>query len=154
ARRLELALAVGDLEPRKHEHGRMHARDDGDRAGLFALVIPRHDDAAVLAGRHHHGRHIRSLALDAIGAVVDPAAIRAFHHHHAGRADEGPPFLLVPAGVWNFADVARLALADFFRERPAIDLPGLVARGVLHVAAPPPDQIHLGALGPQAERDV
>jgi len=132
----------------------MHARHDRDRAGLFALVIPRHDDAAVLAGRHHHGRHVRPLALNAVGAVVDPARVRVFHHHHAGGADEGAAVVLVPDRGRNPADVDRLARADVFQERPAIDLPGLMRRGVLHVAAPPADQIHLGALGRQAERDV
>ena len=65
---LDFALAVGDFEAGQHEQRRMHADDDGDRAGLPAVVILAHEDAAVLAGRHHHRRDVGPLALHAIGS--------------------------------------------------------------------------------------
>ena len=86
AGRLVLALAVGDLQPGEHEQCGMHADDDRHRAGLIALVIFGHDDAAVLAGRHHDGGDVGTLGLDAVAAAVDPAGIRILHDHHASRS--------------------------------------------------------------------
>ena len=71
-----LALAVGHLEAGQHEQRGMHAGDDGDRAGLPALVILGHDEAAVLARRHHQAGDVGAVRLDAIAAGVDPAASR------------------------------------------------------------------------------
>ena len=39
AGRFEFALAVWNFQAGEHEHRRMHADDDGDRAGLTALVV-------------------------------------------------------------------------------------------------------------------
>ena len=62
--------------------------------------------------------------------------------------------MLVPHRRRDRADIHLFALADVLQQRAAIDLARLVARRVAHVVAPPSDQVHLGALRRQAEREI
>ena len=132
----------------------MHADDDRHRAGLAALVVLAHDDAAVLAGRHHDGGDIRPLGLDAIAAAVDPAGIRILHDHHAGGPDEVSAVVLVPDRRRDLGEVDGGAFEHILEQRTAVDLSGLEARRLFHVVAPPVHELHLGSLRRQAQGDV
>src|SRR5262249_53430732 len=105
ARRLVLALLIGNLQASQHELGGMHSHHHGHRASLIAVVIFGHDDAAVLARRHHDSGDVGTLGLDAVAAAVDPAGIGIFHDYHAGGADEWPAVVLVPDRGWDFLQV-------------------------------------------------
>ena len=152
--RFVLALPVGDLQPGEHEQRGMHSHDHSDRAGLLALMIFRHDDAPVLAGRHHDGGDVRSLGLDSIAAAVDPAGIRVLHDHHAAGPDERATVMLVPDRRGNFVEIDRAAFQDVVQERAAVDLSRRKARRLLHVRTPPQDEVHLRALRRQPKRDI
>ncbi len=117
-------------------------------------MVLAHDDAAVLAGRHHHRGHTGLVALHPIAAVVEPAGIRITHNHHAAGADIRAAIMLVPDRRRDFLDIDILAFEHVFQERPAIDLARLMRRRMLHVIAPPLNQLHFGCLRRQSERNV
>src|ERR1700737_4429385 len=136
SRRLDLALAVGHFEPRQHEEGGMHACDHRDGAGLAALVILVHDEAAVLAGRHHDACDSGPLALDAIATVIGPAGIRILHHHHARSSDEGAAVKLVPDRRRDFLDVDLFSFLHVFQQGTAVDILRLEAWPLAHLCPP------------------
>ena len=154
ARRLELALAIGNFEARQHEHRGVHAHHHGDRARLALVVIFVHEDAPVLAGGNHDGSGLGAMHLHAIGAVVDPAGVRILHDHEAGGANEGATIMLVPDGRGDLVQIHRVALHHILHEGAAVDLLGGNGGRVAHIFAPPLHQLHVGALGGNAQRHV
>ena len=149
-----LVLAVRNFQARDHEQRRVHAAHHRDRARLAALVILLLDHVAVLALGAHHGGELLAVRLHAIGAVVDPAGVGIAHDHHVAGADVVAAVVLVPARHRNLEQVDVVAGLDVLQKRAARHLDRRDGLRLLHVFAPMPHQLDLGAVGRIAHRHV
>src|SRR4029079_13856591 len=114
ARHVVLVLAVRDFQPGYHEERGVHPNDNRDRTCLSALVVFAHDQIAMLALGAMYRGDIAALHLNPIGTVVDPAAIRVFHHHHAAGADEVASVLFVPLRGRDAVQIDLVTAVDVF----------------------------------------
>src|SRR5262249_54377178 len=103
--------------------------------------------------RHHRG-DVGAVALDAVGAVIDPAGVGILHDDHAAGADVVAAVVLVPARGRDLEEIDRAAAGDVLQERTGVDRHRRDRLGVLHVATPELHQLHLRRLGRHAEGEV
>src|SRR5581483_6100890 len=135
---------LGNGHATDHQEQRMVAEGDRHRAGFAARPVLLHDAPAVLALGDHDAQRAGVVALDTVGAAVDPAAVGIFLDHQAAGADVVAAVLLVPARRREVAQVHLLADLDAFLHRPVLD--GFERQhGAAGVDLPPGlDQVDLG----------
>ena len=152
--RVVLVLTVWNFQARNHEQRRVHAAHHRDRTRLAELVILLLDHVAVLALGAHHGGELLVVRLHAVGAVVDPAGVGIAHDHHVAGADVVAAVVLVPARHRDLEQVDIVAGLDVLQERTARHRYRRDGLRFLHVFAPMPHQLDLGAVGRVAHRHV